>query len=74
MVFVIIFAVSVGVMDVVLLWRRIALDVATHFGHYYSRSELRLNLSSRKLLQNTTVARANSELTGQGGRNNAKDI
>lgn len=37
-------------------------------------SELQLNLSTRNLLQNTWTARANSELTGLGGRNNAKDI
>lgn len=33
-----------------------------------------LNLSTRNLLQNTWAARANSELTGLGGQNNAKDI
>ena len=39
-----------------------------------SRFKHQLNLSTRNQLQNTWAARANSELTGLGGRNNAKDI
>ena len=39
-----------------------------------SRLRHQLNLSTRNQLQNTWAARANSELTGPGGRNNAKDI